>query len=57
MRTITFRVYFTTLPTTYYVVGANNARGAVCRAVGLQRAMRLIKRRTAPLKVAKIERL
>ena len=57
MRTFTYRVYFTNSPTTYYVVGARNAKTAVWRARRLQRALRLNKRRTAPLKVAKIERL
>ena len=57
MRTFTYRVYFTVSPTTYYVVGARNAKAAVWRARRLQRALRLNKRRTAPLQVAKIERL
>ena len=57
MRTFTYRVYFTVSPTTYYVVGARNAKAAVWRAKRLQRALRAIKRRTAPLKVANIERL
>lgn len=57
MRTFTYRVFFTVLPTTYYLVGARNAQAAVWRAKRLQRALRLNKRRTAPLKVAKIERL
>jgi len=57
MRTFTYRVYFTVSPTTYYVVGARNAMAAVWRARRLQRALRLNKRRTAPLQVAKIERL
>ena len=57
MRTFTYRVYFTISPTTYYVVGARNAKAAVWRAGRLQRALRLNKRRTAPLQVAKIERL
>jgi hypothetical protein len=57
MRTFTYRVYFTVSPTTYYVVGASNAKAAVWRARRLQRALRLNKRRTAPLKVAKVERL
>ena len=57
MRTFTYRVYFTISPTTYYVVGARNANAAVWRARRTQRALRVIKRRTAPLKLAKIERL
>ena len=57
MRTFTYRVYFTVSPTTYYVVAARNAKTAVWRARRVQRALRLNKRRTAPLKVAKIERL
>ena len=57
MRTFTYRVYFTISPTTYYVVGARNAEAAVWQARRLQRALRLNKRRTAPLQVAKIERL
>ena len=52
-----YRVYFTADPKTYYVVGARNARIAVWRAKRSQRAFRLSKRRTAPLEVAKIERL
>ena len=57
MRTFTYRVYFSVSPTTYYVVGAGNAKAAIWRAKRVQRALRGIKRRTAPLKVAKIERL
>jgi hypothetical protein len=57
MRTFTYRVYFTVSPTTYFVVGARNARAAVWRARRVQRALRLNKRRAAPLQVAKIERL
>lgn len=57
MRTFLYRVYFTVNPSTYYVVGARNVRVAVWRAKRLQRALRLNKRRTAPLQVAKIERL
>lgn len=57
MNTFAYRVYFTIAPDTYYVVSARNARVAVWRAKRSQRAFRLIKRRTAPLQVAKIERL
>jgi ribosomal protein L18E len=57
MRTFTYRVYFTVSLTTYYVVAARNATIAVWRAKRVQRALRLNKRRTAPLKVAKVERL
>jgi len=57
MTTFTYRVYFTVAPGTYYVVSARNARVAVWRAKRAQRAFRLTKRRTAPLQVAKIERL
>jgi ribosomal protein L18E len=57
MRTFTYRVYFTVSPTTYYVVAARNARAAVWRARRVQRALRLNKRRAAPLKVARVERL
>jgi hypothetical protein len=57
MRTFTYRVYFTLAPSTYYVVGARNASAAVWRARRLERAMRVNKRRTAPLRVAKVERL
>ena len=57
MKSFTYRVYFTIAPTTYYVVSARNARAAVWRAKRTQRALRLNKRRTAPLRVAKIERL
>lgn len=52
-----YRVYFTIEPTTYYVISARNAQVAIWRAKRLQRAMRVIKRRTAPLKVARIKRL
>ena len=52
-----YRIYFTVAPTTYYVISATNARLAVCRAKRVQRALRLNKRRTTPLTVAKIERL
>jgi ribosomal protein L18E len=57
MRTFTYRVYFTVSPTTYYVVAARNAKAAVWRARRVQRALRLNKRRTAPLQVARVERL
>lgn len=57
MKTFAYRVYFTAAPTTYYVVAARNASAAVWRAKRTQRALRLNKRRTAPLRVAKIERL
>jgi hypothetical protein len=57
MRTFTYRVYFTVSPTTYYVVAARNATAAVWRAKRVQRALRVNKRRTAPLQVAKVERL
>jgi len=57
MRTFTYRVYFTISPTTYYVVGARNAKAAVWRARRLERALRFNKRGTAPFKGAKIERL
>ena len=57
MKTFVYRVYFTITPTTYYVVAARNASAAVWRAKRTQRALRLNKRRTAPLRVAKIERL
>jgi hypothetical protein len=57
MRTFNYRVYFTVSPTTYYVVAAKNAKAAVWRARRLQRALRLNKRRAAPLKVARVERL
>jgi hypothetical protein len=57
MRTFTYRVYFTIPPTTYYVVAARNAKAAVWRARRVQRALRLNKRRTAPLQVARVERL
>jgi hypothetical protein len=57
MKTFVYRVYFTITPTTYYVVSALNASAAVWRAKRTQRALRLNKRRTAPLRVAKIERL
>lgn len=57
MKTFAYRVYFTIAPTTYYVVSARNARAAVWRAKRSQRAFRLNKRRTAPLRVAKVERL
>lgn len=57
MRTFTYRVYFTISPTTYFVVGARNARAAVWRARRVQRALRFNKRRTVPLRAAKIERL
>ena len=57
MRTFTYRVYFSVSPTTYYVVGARNAKAAIWRAKRVQRALRVNKRRTAPLKVAEIERL
>ena len=57
MKTFAYRVYFTLNPDTYYVVAARNARVAVWRAKRSQRAFRLNKRRTAPLQVAKIERL
>lgn len=56
-RIATYRVFFSVAPRTYYVVGARNAAAAVWRAKRLQRALRLIKRRTTPLEVAKIERL
>src|SRR5207244_10865231 len=54
MRTFTYRVYFTVSPTTYYVVAARNARAAVWRAKRAQRALRLNKRRTAPLQVGRV---
>jgi hypothetical protein len=57
MKTFAYRVYFTVAPGTYYVVSGRNARVAVWRAKRSQRAFRLNKRRTAPLRVAKIERL
>lgn len=57
MKSVVYRVYFTVAPGTYYVVSARNARVAVWRAKKTQRALRLNKRRTAPLRVAKIERL
>lgn len=57
MQTFTYRVYFSVSPTTYYVVGARNAKAAIWRAKRVQRALRVIKRWTAPLKVANIERL
>jgi hypothetical protein len=57
MRTFTYRVYFTITPTTYYVVAGKNASAAVWRAKRVQRALRLNKRRTAPLNLAKVERL
>jgi len=57
MKTFAYRVYFTVHPDTYYVVSARNARVAVWRAKRSQRAFRFNKRRTAPLQVAKIERL
>ena len=57
MRTFTYRVYFTVSPTTYYVVAARNAKVAVWRARRAQRALRLNKWRTAPLQVARVERL
>jgi hypothetical protein len=57
MRTFTYRVYFTISPTTYYVVAGRNAKSAVWRARRLERALRFNKKRTAPLKVAKIDRL
>lgn len=57
MKLFAYRVYFTIAPTTYYVVSARNARAAVWRAKRTQRALRLNKRRTAPLRVGKIERL
>jgi hypothetical protein len=57
MKTFAFRVYFTVAPDTYYVVSARNARVAVWRAKRSQRAFRLNKRRTAPLRVVKIERI
>jgi hypothetical protein len=57
MKTIVYRVFFTIAPTTYYVVSAPNARAAVWRAKRTQRALRLNKRRAAPLRVARIERL
>lgn len=56
-RLFAYRVYFTVNPDTYYVVGARNARVAVWRARRSHRAFRLNKRRTAALKVAKVERL
>ncbi len=56
-RTALYRVYFTVAPTTYYVIEARNARLAVWRARRTHRALSLSKRRTAPLQVAKIERL
>jgi hypothetical protein len=57
MRTFAYRVYFTVDPGTYFIVSARNARVAVWRAKRAHRAFRLNKRRTAPLVVAKIERL
>jgi hypothetical protein len=57
MKRFAYRVYFTVNPDTYYVVAARNARIAVWRARRSQRAFRLNKRRTAPLQVARIERL
>jgi len=57
MKTFAYRVYFTITPTTYYVVSARNASAAVWRAKRTQRALRLYKRRAAPLRVARIERL
>ena len=53
----TYRVYFTVEPTTYYTVNASTASVAVGLAEGAQRALRLCKRQTAALKVARIERL
>ena len=52
-----YRVYFTVAPTTYYVIEARNARLAVWHAKRTHQALRLSKRRKAPLQVAKIERL
>jgi hypothetical protein len=57
MRTFAYRVYFTVAPTTYYVVAGKNAKAAVWRARRVERALRVNKRRTAPLRVAKVERL
>ena len=55
-RTALYRVYFTAAPTTNYVVSASNRRKAIWVPSDCS-ALRLIKRRTAPLKVARIERL
>jgi hypothetical protein len=57
MRTFTYRVYFTVSLTTYYVITARNAKAAFWRARRVQGALRLNKRRTAPLQVARVERL
>ena len=57
MRTFTYRVFFTVSPTTYYVFVARNAKAAVWRARRVQRALRISKRRTAPLQWARVERL
>ena len=56
-RTALYRIYFSIDPGTYYAVSAKSARTAVLQAKRVQRALRITKRHTPPLKVTRIERL